>query len=237
MRSGARRASRALSDGWESLLLSSSPRKRGPRANAGRGPQDSRFRGNDDEGAFQSRHALGAWVLWWPVRRHTSEALAPFPDQRCVANSPTCEPTPPFMQPRPHLKLIRVAAFLGLACIAGDARAMLVYSYYSDQIIITTDERRSGPVDLPPEVGPSIAACWWAPHPGDQITVQLSFKRDGSLFGEPRINYLKPSGGSSAQALTESILRAIDSCLPLPFTPELAANIAGQVFVIRFVAP
>jgi hypothetical protein len=32
-------------------------------------------------------------------------------------------------------------------------------------------------------------------------------------------------------------LRAIDSCLPLPFTPELAANIAGQVFVIRFVAP
>ena len=37
-------------------------------------------------------------------------------------------------------------------------RAMLVYSYYSDQIIVTTDERRSGPVDLPQEVGPSLSA-------------------------------------------------------------------------------
>jgi hypothetical protein len=118
-----------------------------------------------------------------------------------------------------------------------EARAMLVYSYYSSQIIITTDERRSGPVDLPPEVGPSIAACWQAPHRGDQITVQLSFKRDGSIFGKPRVNYVKPVGGSDAQALTESIFKALDACLPLQFTPQLAANIAGQVFVIRFVAP
>ncbi len=130
--------------------------------------------------------------------------------------------------------LIALAALLG---VSGEARAMLVYSYYSDQIIITTDERRSGPVDLPPEVGPSILACWRPPHPGDQITVQLSFKRDGSLFGKPRINYVKPADGSSAQALTQSILKAIDACLPLPFTPLMAANIAGQVFVIRFIAP
>ena len=114
---------------------------------------------------------------------------------------------------------------------------MLVYSYYSDQIIITTDERWSGPVDLPPEVGPSIAACWRAPHEGDQITVQLSFRRDGSIFGKPRVNYVKPMNGSSTQALTESIFQAINACLPLQFTPLLAANIAGQVFVIRFVAP
>ena len=118
-----------------------------------------------------------------------------------------------------------------------EARATLVYSYYSDQIIITTDERRSGPVDLPPEVGPSIAACWRAPHQGDQITVQLSFRRDGSIFGKPKINYVKPMNGASAQALTQSIFKAIDACLPLQFTPLLAANIAGQVFVIRFIAP
>jgi hypothetical protein len=118
-----------------------------------------------------------------------------------------------------------------------EARATLVYSYYSDQIIVTTDERRRGPVDLPPEVGPSIAACWRAPDPGDQITIQLSFRRDGSIFGKPRVNYVKPMNGSSAQALTESIFKAIDACLPLQFTPRLAANIAGQVFVIRFIAP
>ena len=133
--------------------------------------------------------------------------------------------------------LFVVAVLVTFTSVSTEARAMLVYSYYSDQIIITTDERRSGPVDLPPEVGPSIAACWQAPHPGDQITVQLSFKRNGSIFGKPRVNYVKPMNGSSAQALTESIFQAIDACLPLEFTPFLAANIAGQVFVIRFIAP
>ena len=126
-----------------------------------------------------------------------------------------------------------LVAFIG----AGEARAMLVYSYYSDQIIVTTDERRSGPVDLPQEVGPSLLACWRAPHQGDQITVQLSFKRNGSIFGKPRINYVKPMNGSSPQAITESILKAIDACVPLQFAPLVAANIAGQVFVIRFIAP
>ena len=132
---------------------------------------------------------------------------------------------------------VLVAVLAAFTRVSTEARAMLVYSYYSDQIIITTDERRSGPVDLPTEVGPSIAACWRAPHQGDQITVQLSFRRDGSIFGEPRVNYVEPMNGSSAQALTESIFKAIHACLPLDFTPLLAANIAGQVFVIRFIAP
>jgi hypothetical protein len=130
-----------------------------------------------------------------------------------------------------------VAVLAASTVVSTDARAMLVYSYYSNHIIVTTDERRSGPVDLPPEVGPSIAACWRAPHQGDQITVQLSFKRDGSIFGKPRVDYVKPTSNSSTQALTESIFKAIDACLPLQFTPLLAANIAGQVFVIRFIAP
>ena len=130
-----------------------------------------------------------------------------------------------------------VTALAAFASVSTEARAMLVYSYYSSQIIVTTDERRSGPVALPPEVGPSIAACWRAPHQGDQVTVQLSFRRDGSIFGKPRVNYVKPMNSSSAQAITESIFKALDACLPLRFTPRLAANIAGQVFVIRFVAP
>jgi hypothetical protein len=133
--------------------------------------------------------------------------------------------------------MFAICVLVIFASLSTEARAMLVYSYYSSQIIITTDERRSGTIDLPPEVGPSIAACWRAPHQGDQITIQLSFKRDGSIFGKPRVNYVKPMDGAGAQALTQSILKALDTCLPLQFTPRLAANIAGQVFVIRFIAP
>jgi hypothetical protein len=130
-----------------------------------------------------------------------------------------------------------VAVLAAFTTVSIEAKAMLVYSYYSSQIIVTTDERRSGPIDLAREVGPSIAACWQAPHQGDQVTVQLSFKRDGSIFGKPKINYVKSMNRASTQALTESIFKAIDACLPLQFTPLLAANIAGQVFVIRFIAP
>src|SRR5580704_12216031 len=81
--------------------------------------------------------------------------------------------------------MLVVAVLAAFASVSTEARAMLVYSYYSDQIIVTTDERRSGPVDFPPEVGPSIAACWRAPHEGDQITVQLSF-RAGCFWLESR---------------------------------------------------
>jgi hypothetical protein len=52
-----------------------------------------------------------------------------------------------------------VAVPVAFTSVCTEARAMLVYSYYSNQIIVTTDERRSGPIDFPPQVGPSIAAC------------------------------------------------------------------------------
>ena len=106
------------------------------------------------------------------------------------------------------------AASVALAAIAAStagstkASAMLVTSTYSNQIIVTTDEQRIGPVGRAPEVGPSIAACWHAPHPGDQVTVQLSFKRDGSIFGRPMVKYLKTTDDSSAPLLAASIVKA-----------------------------
>ena len=72
-----------------------------------------------------------------------------------------------------------------------------------------------------------------------KLTVQLSFKRDGSIFGKPRINYVKPMNGSSPQAITEVHRLEGDRCVRAApgSTPLVAANIAGQVFVIRFIAP
>jgi hypothetical protein len=64
--------------------------------------------------------------------------------------------------------MLAVAVLPAFTTVSTETGAMLVYCYYSDQIIIMTDERRTGPVDLPPEVGPSIAACWQAPRRGDQ---------------------------------------------------------------------
>lgn len=91
--------------------------------------------------------------------------------------------------------------------------------------------------NLPRDVAHSISACWHPPHDGDEITLRMSFRRDGSVFGKPRITYMKASGGPDGQAvLANSIFAAIAACSPLRFTPALGAAIAGRVFLIRFVA-
>lgn len=91
--------------------------------------------------------------------------------------------------------------------------------------------------NVPQDVARSILACWHAPHEGDEITLRMSFRRDGSVFGKPRITYMRASGGPDGQAdLANSALAAIADCTPLRFTPALGAAIAGRVFLIRFVA-
>lgn len=99
--------------------------------------------------------------------------------------------------------------------------------------------RRSRPVDLPGDIGRAIASCWHAPHEGDQITLKLSFRRDGSVFGRPRITFGRAaSGGPDGGAeLATSIYAALSACTPLPFTARLGAAIAGRVLLLRFVAP
>ncbi len=116
--------------------------------------------------------------------------------------------------------------------------AKTTVSYFSEAIIITTDERHAGPVDTPADVGRAIEACWRAPHVGDEITVRLSFRRDGSVFGKPFITFRKASADSpDANAkLSTSIAEGIARCAPLPFTDRFGAEIAGQVFLIRFIA-
>ncbi len=93
-------------------------------------------------------------------------------------------------------------------------------------------------LNRPGEIGPAIAACWRAPDLGDEVTLRLSFRRDGSLFGRPRMTYVKAVGGADGEAaLATSIFAALQACCPLRFTPALGAAIAGRTFLIRFVAP
>jgi hypothetical protein len=102
----------------------------------------------------------------------------------------------------------------------------------ADPAVIATIDR------LPRDVGASIARCWHPPHEGDEITLRMSFRRDGSVFGRPRITFMKAAGGADGAAeLATSIYNAIEACSPLRFTPELGAAIAGRIFLIRFTAP
>ncbi len=85
-------------------------------------------------------------------------------------------------------------------------------------------------------IATGLAACWRPPHDDDQVTVSVSFTRDGAVIGEPRIVFVRSSGGRADDAaLADSMRAAIRDCTPLHFSARLGAAIAGQVLAIRFI--
>jgi hypothetical protein len=97
-------------------------------------------------------------------------------------------------------------------------------------------EARPAPVTGVPGIATGLAACWNPPHRDDQVTVRLSFTRDGRVIGEPRIVYARSGAGKADDAgLARSMLAAVRKCTPLRFSATLGSAIAGQVLDIRFV--
>ena len=134
-------------------------------------------------------------------------------------------------------RLLLIATLL-LAVVPPRAQARTTVSLFSEAIIVTTDEGYVGPIDTPGDVGRAIEACWRPPHAGDQVTVRVSFRRDGSVFGTPFVTFKKAlaAGPTAGAELTTSIEQAVARCAPLPFTRRFGAAVAGQVFLIRFIA-
>jgi hypothetical protein len=85
-------------------------------------------------------------------------------------------------------------------------------------------------------IATGIAACWRPSHDDDQVTVRLSFTREGAVIGEPRIVYAHSSGGAADDSgLAQSMLTAVRACTPLHLSARLGSAIAGQVLDIRFI--
>ena len=68
---------------------------------------------------------------------------------------------------------------------------------------------------------------------GSRVTITFMVKRDGSIFGKPRITYSRLEGDAETRGrFLDDAERAVDSCLPLKVTPALGAAIAGRMFSI-----
>ena len=69
---------------------------------------------------------------------------------------------------------------------------------------------------------------------GMELTVLLSFKRDGQIFGAS-ITYETPNVSADERGLYYGALkRAISLCSPLPVSDGLGEAIAGHPFRFRF---
>ena len=92
-------------------------------------------------------------------------------------------------------------------------------------------------VDLQRQFGACMAGK--APGPaGSRLTIMLMMKRDGSIFGKPRITFSHLEGDKeSRQAFVDDVEGAVEACLPFRITPSLGGAIAGRPFVITLGRP
>src|SRR5215469_16920507 len=73
----------------------------------------------------------------------------------------------------------------------------------------------------------ALRACWVPPaedesRPGTQLSVRLSFKRNGEPVGPPRVTYV--SRGTPAdvrKTYLDAVTAALNRCTPLPFSRGL----------------
>lgn len=90
------------------------------------------------------------------------------------------------------------------------------------------------------DIAPALRRCWTpptmaGPENGAMATVRFSLRRDGSLFGEPRVIWQTQKIDSDLRRrFTDSVVAAVRSCTPMRLSPQLGAAIAGRPFSIRF---
>jgi hypothetical protein len=68
-----------------------------------------------------------------------------------------------------------------------------------------------------------------------EFTLRMSFRRDGSMIGEPVMTYSQPRSDDPEQKrLLDVMTSAFRECMPLPFSKRLGEAIAGKIFTFRY---
>jgi hypothetical protein len=85
-----------------------------------------------------------------------------------------------------------------------------------------------------------LKGCWKSPDlragdPGMQITVLLSFKRNGDLLGRPRITFESQTASDDERIVYRTaVMETLQRCTPMPFTDSMGGAIAGRPLTMRF---
>jgi len=102
-------------------------------------------------------------------------------------------------------------------------------------------QKTQAPLNTLKAIGAALQQCWVPPplnraRPGMQITVRMSFKRNGELLGPPNITF-QSVGASEDERLAYrmAVTEMLTRCMPLPFTDSLGNAVAGRPFTMRFI--
>jgi hypothetical protein len=90
------------------------------------------------------------------------------------------------------------------------------------------------------EIFDKLKHCWKSPrlpasHAGMQVTVLVSFTRNGEILGHPRITYESPNATDGDRLQYRiAVMNTLQACTPMPFTDSLGNAVAGRPFTVRF---
>jgi hypothetical protein len=114
------------------------------------------------------------------------------------------------------------------------AMALLVPSW------IVSAQPAPASVDSIKDVVAKLRTCWKPPpatsaNPGIDITVIVSFRRDGHILGHPRVTYESEQATDNDRvAYRIAVMEALQRCTPMPFTQGMAGAVAGRPFAVQF---
>ena len=70
------------------------------------------------------------------------------------------------------------------------------------------------------------------------ITVIVSFNREGAILGHPRITHESENASDNDRLKYRvAVMETLQRCTPLPFTEALGGAIAGRPFAVPFRTP
>jgi hypothetical protein len=90
------------------------------------------------------------------------------------------------------------------------------------------------------DVFAKLRSCWKPPpassaNPDVDITVIVSFNRNGEILGHPKITYESEQATDNDRLMYRvAVMEALQRCTPMPFTEAMAGAIAGRPFAVRF---
>jgi hypothetical protein len=94
-------------------------------------------------------------------------------------------------------------------------------------------------LDTIKDVFKRLYSCWKPPplseaNPTD-ITVIVSFNREGAILGRPKITYESEQASDNDRLkYRTAVMETLQRCTPLPFTEGLGGAVAGRPFAVPF---
>lgn len=132
------------------------------------------------------------------------------------------------------------AALIGIvALVAAGLVGLLPAAAIDRSIGDRPGQSPKGPINTLIELSDAIGGCWeWPPiddvQSGMTVTILLSFKRNGEIFGTRLTHQSATSSPRERDLYYRALAEMMSRCSPLPITDGLGNAIAGRPFTFRF---